>query len=107
MLLSVSKTSTFADKIFSLRRSTIFYINDTRVDQWKKISVEITARHEIGQNFTLKFHRLYISYNMTVQSVTKYNTSLFKYKVPAADQSSDRNKLPASEDHRSCPCGDG
>jgi len=44
---------------------------------------------------------------MTVQSVTKYNTSLFKYKVPAADQSSDRNKLPAGEDHRSCPCGDG
>ena len=80
MPLSVSKTSTFADKIFSLRRSTLFYISDTRVDQWKKLSVEIKARHEIGQNFTLKFHRLYVTYrrNMTVQSVTKYNTSLFK-----------------------------
>jgi len=69
--------------------------------------VEIKARHKIGQNFTLKFHRLYIRYNMTVQSVTKYNTSLFKYKLSPADQSSDRNKLPAGKDHRSCPCVDG
>jgi hypothetical protein len=71
------------------------------------LSVEIIARHEIGQNFTLKFHRIYISYNMIVQSVTKYNTSLFKYKVSPTDQSSDRNKLQADEDHRSCPCVDG
>jgi hypothetical protein len=47
----------------------------------EELSVEIIARHEIGQNFTLKFHRLCSSYNMTVQSVTKYNTSLFRYKV--------------------------
>ena len=69
--------------------------------------MEIKDRHEIGQNFTLKFHRLFISYNTTVQSVTKCNTSLFKYKVSPADQSSDRSKLPAGEDHRSCPCVDG
>jgi hypothetical protein len=73
----------------------------------EQLSVEITGRHEICLNFMLKFHKFYISFNMTVRSVTSYNTSLFHYKVSAADQSSDRNKLPAGEDHRSSPYSDG
>jgi len=73
----------------------------------EELSVEITARHKIGQNFTSKYHRLYISNNMRVQSLTKYNTYLFKYKVSPEDQSSDRNKSPAGEDHRSCLCVGG